>query len=155
MEKAKTMNDPVLGELTWDATMSWWVTSVNLPMLKNIDVGIEPDPDLSLHISLLIQFKNWITSNHESFIKVAVDDLFEYDLIWPENFIKNADDLSEDEFEDATELIEKDLATKLKIHALDVSDGVVSLWLDTGGYTTDHLVQTKLNEDHEIIEMTL
>ena len=149
------MNHPILGELTKDETTNWWQAKIELPKLVDKYVSIEDGPNFEENVNKVKDFQNWYLANQQKFINDLVEALFDFDLIWPENFIENADNLSEDEFDEASEALENDLEEKIKIKSINIYDGILRVWLDTGGYTTDHLVQTKLDNNHRIKEMEL
>ena len=149
------MQHPVLGPLKLDNTTNWWVASVDMSSVEAKEVGLSADPSLEISIDLFLAFKNWLSQNYDKFIGMSVNFLFDFDLIWPENFIKNFDSLSRPEANKATIEVEKDLARKITINSVNVYDGSVKVWLDTGGYTTDHLVRVELDKNHKITDMEL
>ena len=129
--------DEVLGRMTWDSTSKWWVAHIDLPVIHSKQLGIAADPDLEQHLQLARSFLVWIALNYESFIVAAVDAAFDFDLIWDETIDQSK------------------LASMLTIEDVNVYDGILRVWFDAGGATTDHLIHTKLNEEHEIVEMEI
>lgn len=151
----QTIFHPVLGELRWDEVMEWWTATVDCPHIENEQIGVAAEPDLEKHLVLVAAFLDWIRDHYEEFRQTASAELFEYDLVWPENHIENANELDADAFNAAADLVQAELARRLKIKGVNVYGGVLRVWIDTAGSTADHLVQTQLNENHKIVSMQL
>jgi hypothetical protein len=136
-EHNSSMQHPELGALRWDPISKWWHAAIDVKFIREKTIGISEVPALEQHLNLAVGFLRWIEPNLEAFLKDAARAAFNFDLIWDD------------------ELEEQQLESMLSIQGVNVYGGMIHVWLDAGGATTDHLIQTKLNEKHEIIEMAL
>lgn len=129
------LQHPTLGTMRWNSTLQWWYATLQTKGIRDAEVGIAAAPDFEKHLSLAVDFLNWIQGNLESFLHKAAIAAFNYDLIMDD------------------ELTETQLESMLKIDSVNVHGGLVHVWLDAGGATTDHLVQTLLDDQHAIVGM--
>ena len=126
----------VLGTLTWDRKDNWWTAAVPSSLVHGKRICISPEPDLQTNIRLASAFSTWLPKNYDTFIESAASEAFNYDLVW-------------------TDVSPTELAAALKINGVNIYDGFLRVWLDAGGATTDHLIQTVLDESHTIVSMEI
>jgi hypothetical protein len=132
-DSIEPLQHPRLGTLRWNLLEKLWVAEVDLSRVSGGKIGVASIPDLDRAAGFL----DWLAGNWESFRTAVAFQSFNHDLIW----------------DDALE--EPALASKLKVHSVTVRSGVVEVWFDTGGATTDHLLLAKLDGDNKIVGMEL
>ena len=136
MYRPDPISHDALGVLRWGG--DWWDGEFSNPSIQKFEISLSPEPDFECEVSLVASFLEWLPSNYDSFIEHAANAFFDCDLApWDDN------------------LDTARLQTMLKIDTVSVNNGVLTVWFDAGGAVTDHLVQTKLDEAHRIIDMQI
>lgn len=127
------LHHPQFGVLPWHPVEKLWVAQMDRSRVRDGEIGVASTADLDRAAGFL----DWLPGNWDSFRAAAAYQAFNYDLIWDD------------------ELEEPELAAKLTIQSVTVRRGVVEVWFDTGGATSDHLLLAKLDEDNKIVGMEL
>ena len=147
------VEDPQLGNLVWNPTTRWWMATVQKSIFQRNEIGIEGGPAFETHLAQMKAFLDEIDSHHALFLDQATEFMLETEVILPENFIEDDDKLTEDEWEKAYQQLQSNIRAKLEINSVNLYGGILRVWLDTQGYTTDHLVQTHVDQNFQIIDM--
>ena len=136
MYRPDPISHDVLGVLRWNN--GWWAGEFSDPSIQSFKISISPEPNFKCDVSLVATFLEWIPSNYDSFIDHTSNVFFDCDFAsWDDN------------------LDTARLQSMLKIDGVSVDNGFLTVWFDAGGAVTDHLIQTKLDEAHRIIDMQI
>ena len=152
MRDQKTITDPVLGELVYVEVLDAWKGKLED---SSIRVNVDSNPAIGSNIENIKRFVEWYSENKENLNKKLVYELFNYDLIHGEDFIENAFNLTEEESEKEYRILESKVETSLKIKDISSINDNLTIGVDTGGYTGDHIIDVALNEKYDVLTMEM